>query len=106
MFADLSLLTSLMHTFVSAAVCVCVFIPKAVHHKQNKSHTNLNGTRHLPKKAICILMTSLIYLWKAYNMTGGCWYSTRRTEIHMAVSFSADGNAMLMEAEFPVLPSK
>lgn len=33
-------------------------------------------------------------------------YSTQHTEIHMAVSFSADGTAMLMEAEFPVLPSK
>lgn len=33
-------------------------------------------------------------------------FHTTHTEIHMAVSFSADGKVMLMEAEFPVLPSK
>lgn len=106
MFADLSFYLALMHTFVFATlyVCVCVCIPKAAHHRQNKSHTILNGTRHLPKKAICILMNKSNLSMAGIQYDGR--YSTQHTEIHMAVSFSADGNAMLMEAEFPVLPSK
>ena len=39
-------------------------------------------------------------------MTGDCWSPTQAMEIHIAASFSADGNAMLMEAEFLILPSK